>query len=85
MTLFKGILSLVLYSRDLLYSTSYYWFIINTIGILFKLGATPSHKWDHDVYVAVSTIVTTWLTVITKISIFCLRLHITSLHGSLII
>lgn len=58
-------------------------FILITIGILFKIGASPFHNWAPDVYDGVPTIVTTWLTVIPKISIFIfLILIIIGLQGN---
>jgi len=44
--------------------------ILITIGFLFKVAAAPFHNWAPDVYDGVPTIVTTWLTVMPKISIF---------------
>jgi len=44
-------------------------FIILTIGFLFKIGAAPLHSWAPDVYDGVPTIVTTWLTIMPKLSI----------------
>jgi NADH-ubiquinone oxidoreductase chain 2 len=43
--------------------------IILTIGFLFKIGAAPLHSWAPDVYDGVPTIVTTWLTIMPKLSI----------------
>jgi NADH-ubiquinone oxidoreductase chain 2 len=43
--------------------------IILTIGLLFKIGAAPLHSWAPDVYDGVPTIVTTWLTIMPKLSI----------------
>nr|QJS52018.1 NADH dehydrogenase subunit 2 [Cystobasidium sp.] len=40
------------------------------VGFLFKVAAAPFHNWAPDVYDGVPTIVTTWLTVMPKISIF---------------
>lgn len=44
--------------------------LIIAIGFLFKVAAAPFHNWAPDVYDGVPTIVTTWLTVMPKISIF---------------
>ncbi|KAI5474109.1 NADH dehydrogenase subunit 2 (mitochondrion) [Pseudohyphozyma bogoriensis] len=49
-----------------------------TIGFLFKVSAAPFHNWAPDVYDGVPTIVTSWLAVMPKISIFVLML---SLHS----
>ncbi len=50
-------------------------FIIIIIGFLFKIAAAPFHNWAPDVYDDVPTIVTTWLTIMPKISIivFCIE------------
>lgn len=59
-------------------------FIIMTCGFLFKIAAAPFHNWAPDVYDGTPTIVTTWLTIMPKISIliFLLRLQ-TGLGNSL--
>jgi NADH-ubiquinone oxidoreductase chain 2 len=44
--------------------------LIIGVGFLFKVAAAPFHNWAPDVYDGVPTIVTTWLTVMPKISIF---------------
>jgi NADH-ubiquinone oxidoreductase chain 2 len=46
------------------------------IGLLFKIAAAPFHSWAPDVYDGVPTIVTTWLTILPKISIFILLLNL---------
>jgi NADH-ubiquinone oxidoreductase chain 2 len=53
--------------------------VIMTIGFLFKVASAPFHNWAPDVYDGVPTIVTTWLTVMPKISIFVLLLTLHSL------
>ena len=53
--------------------------IVMTIGFLFKVAAAPFHNWAPDVYDGVPTIVTTWLTVMPKISIFVFLLTLHSL------
>ena len=55
-----------------------------TCGFLFKIAAAPFHNWAPDVYDGTPTIVTTWLTIMPKISIliFLLRLQ-TGLGNSL--
>jgi NADH-ubiquinone oxidoreductase chain 2 len=54
------------------------------LGFLFKVAAAPLHNWAPDVYDEVPTIVTTWLTIMPKISIiiFLLELVNSSLLGS---
>lgn len=48
------------------------------VGFLFKVAAAPFHNWAPDVYDGVPTIVTTWLTIMPKISIFVLILELQS-------
>ena len=50
--------------------------IIFTIGFLFKVGAAPFHFWSPDVYDAIPTIVTTFVAIIAKLSIFILLLQL---------
>lgn len=51
---------------------------ITTIGFLFKVAAAPFHNWAPDVYDGTPTIVTTWLTIMPKISIFIFLLELQS-------
>jgi NADH-ubiquinone oxidoreductase chain 2 len=51
---------------------------ITAVGFLFKVAAAPFHNWAPDVYDGVPTIVTTWLTVMPKISIFVFLLELQS-------
>lgn len=44
--------------------------IILSVGFLFKVSAAPFHFWSPDVYDAIPTIVTTFVAIIAKISIF---------------
>jgi len=46
------------------------------VGFLFKVSAAPFHNWAPDVYDGVPTIVTTWLAVMPKISIFVFLLEL---------
>ena len=46
--------------------------IIIITGFLFKISAAPFHFWSPDVYDGVPTIVTTYIAIIAKISIFVL-------------
>ena len=57
--------------------------VIMTTGFLFKVAAAPFHNWAPDVYDGVPTIVTTWLAVMPKISIFILLLTLHSLTEGL--
>lgn len=50
--------------------------LIFTIGFLFKVSAAPFHFWSPDVYDAIPTIVTTFVAIVAKISIFILLLQL---------
>lgn len=50
--------------------------IVFTVGFLFKISAAPFHFWSPDVYDAIPTIVTTFVAIIAKISIFILLLQL---------
>ena len=50
--------------------------VIFTIGFLFKVSAAPFHFWSPDVYDAIPTIVTIFVAIIAKISIFILLLQL---------
>lgn len=47
-----------------------YSLIIMSVGFLFKVSAAPFHFWSPDVYDGIPTIVTTFVAIISKISIF---------------
>jgi NADH-ubiquinone oxidoreductase chain 2 len=53
-----------------------YSILIMIIGFLFKISAAPFHFWSPDVYDAIPTIVTTFVTIIAKISILNLFLEL---------
>ena len=55
------------------------------VGLLFKIAAAPFHQWAPDVYNGVPTIVTTWLTIIPKISILIVLLTLSVLANNIII
>src|SRR5271156_3371492 len=55
--------------------------IIIFVGFLFKIAAAPLHNWSPDVYDGTPTIVTTWLTIIPKISILIFLLELQSQIG----
>jgi len=55
--------------------------IIIFVGFLFKIAAAPLHNWSPDVYDGTPTIVTTWLTIIPKLSILILLLELQSQIG----
>jgi len=44
--------------------------IILLVGFLFKVSAAPFYQWAPDVYDATPTIVTVWLTIVAKLTIF---------------
>lgn len=46
------------------------------VGFLFKVSAAPFHFWSPDVYDAIPTIVTTFVAIIAKISIFVFLLEL---------
>nr|YP_009449461.1 NADH dehydrogenase subunit 2 [Hirsutella vermicola]AQT19611.1 NADH dehydrogenase subunit 2 [Hirsutella vermicola] len=55
--------------------------VIFTIGFLFKVSAAPFHFWSPDVYDAIPTIVTTFVALIAKISIFILLMQLVYYTG----
>ena len=50
--------------------------IIVFVGFLFKVSAAPFHFWSPDVYDGIPTIVTTFVAIIAKISIFAFFLEL---------
>jgi NADH-ubiquinone oxidoreductase chain 2 len=56
-------------------------FIIMVVGFLFKVSAAPFHFWSPDVYDAIPTIVTTFVAIIAKISIFVLLLELVNISS----
>jgi NADH-ubiquinone oxidoreductase chain 2 len=50
--------------------------ILFVVGFLFKVSAAPFHFWSPDVYDAIPTIVTTFVALIAKVSIFILLLQL---------
>lgn len=50
--------------------------LILSIGFLFKVSAAPFHFWAPDVYDGIPTIVTTFVAIIAKISIFIFLLEL---------
>ena len=50
--------------------------VIMSVGLLFKISAAPFHFWSPDVYDAIPTIVTTFVAIVTKISIFIFILQL---------
>ena len=50
--------------------------IIMSTGFLFKVSAAPFHFWSPDVYDGIPTIVTTYVAVVAKVSIFSFLLEL---------
>ena len=50
--------------------------VILSVGFLFKVSAAPFHFWSPDVYDAIPTIVTTFVAIIAKLSIFIFFLEL---------
>lgn len=50
--------------------------LILSVGFLFKVSAAPFHFWSPDVYDAIPTVVTTFVTIIAKISILVFFLEL---------
>jgi len=50
--------------------------LILSVGFLFKVSAAPFHFWSPDVYDAIPTIVTTFVGIVAKISIFIFLLEL---------
>jgi len=50
--------------------------IVMSVGFLFKVSAAPFHFWSPDVYDGIPTIVTTYVAIIAKISIFAFFLEL---------
>lgn len=50
--------------------------LILSVGLLFKVSAAPFHFWSPDVYDAIPTIVTTFVSIVAKISLFIVFLQL---------
>ena len=50
--------------------------IIMSVGFLFKVSAAPFHFWSPDVYDGIPTVVTTYIAIVPKISIFAFFLEL---------
>ena len=82
---FYVIISLSIISNIDLINNLIYWYkpfyinislVIMSVGFLFKVSAAPFHFWSPDVYDAIPTIVTTFVAIIAKISIFIFLLEL---------
>lgn len=73
-------LSEIKYMDSLVYLYKPYYFhlslIIMFVGFLFKVSAAPFHFWSPDVYDGIPTIVTTFVAIVAKISIFAFFLEL---------
>lgn len=56
--------------------------LILTVGFLFKVSAAPFHFWSPYVYDAIPTIVTTFVAIVAKISIFIFLLDLVHYTGN---
>ena len=56
--------------------------LIMSVGFLFKMSAAPFHFWSPDVYDAIPTIVTTFVAIITKVSILIMFLELVYYTGN---
>jgi NADH-ubiquinone oxidoreductase chain 2 len=67
-------------SSNLIYGYKSYYLnsslLILSVGFLFKVSAAPFHFWSPDVYDAIPTIVTTFVAIVAKISIFVFLLEL---------
>jgi NADH-ubiquinone oxidoreductase chain 2 len=50
--------------------------LILSVGFLFKVSAAPFHFWSPDVYDAIPTVVTTFVAIVAKLSIFVFLLEL---------
>lgn len=83
LTSFEGIYSLLsVTTEDSITGPVTIGLTITVVGFLFKIAAAPFHNWAPDVYDGTPTIVTTWLTIMPKISILVFLLELqTGLSG----
>ena len=56
--------------------------LVMSVGFLFKVSAAPFHFWSPDVYDSIPTIVTTFVAIVAKISIFIFLLEIVHYTGN---
>ena len=67
---------LVIFYIDIDLIISIFLYLILSVGFLFKVSAAPFHFWSPDVYDAIPTIVTTFVAIVAKISIFIFFLEL---------
>ena len=59
--------------------------VILSVGFLFKVSAAPFHIWSPDVYDAIPTIVTTFVAIVAKISIFVFFIELVSFTSNCVL
>lgn len=72
-------ISEIIESNEKILYKSYYLnlsLLILSVGFLFKVASAPFHNWSPDVYDAIPTVVTTFVAIIAKISIFIFLLQL---------
>lgn len=76
----QSIKSILPYSSYEIYQANYInlSFTILIVGFLFKISAAPFHFWSPDVYDGIPTVVTTFVAIIAKISLFVILLELIS-------
>jgi len=71
----------IIFSKWYIHTYIFYSLLLMSVGFLFKIAAAPFHWWSPDVYDGVPTVVTTFISIMGKISILILLLtlvHYTS-------
>lgn len=70
-----------------LYQSNYLNFslIVMSVGLLFKISAAPFHSWSPDVYDAIPTVVTAFVSTFAKISILVLLLELVHYTSNMLI
>jgi NADH-ubiquinone oxidoreductase chain 2 len=71
----------IIFSKWYIHTYIFYSLLLISVGFLFKIAAAPFHWWSPDVYDGVPTVVTTFISIMGKISILILLLtlvHYTS-------
>jgi len=59
--------------------------IIMSVGLLFKISAAPFHSWSPDVYDAIPTIVTAFVSTFAKISVLILLLELVHYTSNMLV
>lgn len=58
-------------------------FILVFIGLFFKIGIAPLHNWSLNIYTNAPTVVTLWISILPKISIFTFILTLNYLFNNI--